>query len=136
MALLSTLLLCTLLPYTLWYCQSLFSNYREARRSGYPILVCPANTDNIIWIIFAVAFRPILARCLPAFAYGRIKAAIYGWEFLYRYELFAKLGSSFILVTPGKNKLWTADPEMASSILTRRNDFLQSPVGSCESEPQ
>lgn len=81
-------------------------------------------------MIFSVAFRPILARFLPGFIYRQIIPAIYGWEFLSRYEIFARLGSSFILVTPGKNEFWVADPETAHSILARRNDFLQSDVGS------
>ena len=134
MSLFAMLLLCIVLPYTVWYCQSLYKNYCEARRSGFPLLVCPANTGNVLWIVFAVASRPLLSRCLPSPAYNRIKAAIYGWEFLYRYEMFAWLGPSFILVTPGKNEFWTADPEMASAILTRRNDFLQSEIGSCKLE--
>jgi len=130
MALISTILLAIALPYTAWYFQSLFVNYRKARQSGFPLLVCPANTDNVIWIVFAVAFRSTLARFLPAFIYNRVKPAIYGWEFLYRNEVFERLGSSFILVTPGKNELWVADPETAHPILIRRNDFLQLPIAS------
>lgn len=130
MAIVLTLLLCSIVPYLLWNCQSLYANYREARKSGYPLLICPANPNNVLWMIFSVPSRPVLARFLPAFIYRQIIPSIYGWEFPFKYELFARLGSSFILVTPGKNELWVADPETAHSILLRRNDFVQSDVGS------
>lgn len=130
MAILSTVVLCTVVPYIIWKCQCLFSNYLQARKSGYPVFICPADTANFLWMIFSVALRPYLSKILPTFAYDRIKASIYGWEFLYRYEPFAKLGSSFILVTPGKNELWVADPETANSILARRTEFHQLEISS------
>lgn len=128
MALFSTVFLCIALPYTLWCCQSLFANYRKAQKSGFPIIVCPANTSNILWMLFSVTFRTLLAQYLPSFAYDHVKAGIYGWEFICRYELFARIGSSFILVTPGKNELWVADPEVTHSILMGKNDFFQLDV--------
>lgn len=133
MAILFTITICVVLSYAVWYFQTLFANYRKAQRSGFPILVCPVDTNNVLWMVFSVPLRPILARYLPTIAYNRIKAAIYGWEYLYRYELFAWLGASFILVTPRKNELWTADPEIAHEILTRRNDFIQMDIASGKS---
>lgn len=118
-----TILIATVLTYAIWNLHSLFANYRKARQSGFPVLVCPVNTDNVLWIIFSVKFRPILAQCLPSLVYDHLIPAIYGWEFWDRNRLFDRLGSSFILVTPGRNTLWVADPETAHSILTRRNDF-------------
>ena len=36
-----------------------------------------------------------------------------------------RLGSTFLLVTPGKNELWVADAEIAQIVLQRRKDFVQ-----------
>ena len=103
MAVLYTLILSVVVPYVLWNCQSLFANYLKARKSGLPIYVCPMNPNNIFWMIFGIPYRGLLERLLPSFAFDRVKSAIYGWEFLSRYEPFARLGSAFILVTPNKN---------------------------------
>lgn len=129
MAILTTFILCVVLPYVLWNCQSLLVNYRKARESGYPILVCPAHTNNILWMIFSVALRPLLAQYLPRSLYDRIKAGIYGWEFLSKYEMFARMGPNFMLVTPGNNELMVADPDTAHDILMRKNDFFQNEIG-------
>ena len=123
MALILTTFIGLVTAYLVWTLQSWHANYRIARRSGFPLLVTPANTNNLVWIIFSVACRPLLAR-LPAPLYARLKPAIYGWEFLYKGQVFDRLGPSFMLVMPGKNELWVADPEIAHTMLTRRNDFL------------
>ena len=73
-----------------------------------------------------------MARLLPQWAYNSVKTAIYGWEFQYKYEPFARVGPSFILVTPGKNELWVADPGVANAIMTRRNDFVQFDIANRE----
>ena len=126
----STIIIALGVAYAIWYFQPLYANYRIARQSRFPVLVSPVNTDNLIWIIFGVTFRPVLATCLPSVAYDRIIPTIYGWEFLYRNQVFDRLGSSFMLVTPGKNELWVADSEIAHSILTRRSAFLQLDIAS------
>jgi len=84
MAIPPTLVLCIVVFCAIWYCQSLLANYRKPRQSGFPLLVCPANTNNVLWMVFSVALRPILVQYLPASVYDRIKAAICGWEFLCR----------------------------------------------------
>ena len=121
----STILITAVVAYSVWYFQSLFVNYRAARRSRFPIFVSPVNHNNLIWIVVSVTLRPVLARCLPSFLYDRIIPTIYGWEFHYRNQVFDRLGLSFMLVTPGGNELWVADPEIAHVILTRPNAFIQ-----------
>ena len=122
--------ICIVAPYIIWNCQSLLSNYRKARQSGLPILICPLATNNVLWMVFSVICRPIFVRCLPSVVYEHIKPAIYGWEFLYKYEIFARLGPSFILVSPGRNEVNITDPEVAHAVLMRRNDFGQLDIGS------
>ena len=85
-------------------------------------------------MVFAVPLRPLLFRVVPSFLRDRLKPAIYGWEFLHKYEIFKKLGStSFMLVTLGRNELQTADLEVVHAILTRRDDFTPSEPGNRKS---
>ena len=130
MASFAVYVLCLVIPYLLWSCQSWFHNYQKAQQSGFPILVCPANTDNPLWIIFSVTARPLLAKYLPSFVFDRLNAGIYGWEYRVRYDLFARLGPAFMLVTPGKNELLVADPEITCNIVNRRLDFEMLPIAS------
>jgi len=44
---------------------ALFSNYRLARNCGLPIVITPANPDNLIWMIFNQLIRPYLKAILP-----------------------------------------------------------------------
>ena len=130
----STILIAFVLVYASWNLQALYANYRKARQSGFPVLVTLVDPNNLIWIIFSVAFRPVLAQYLPSFIYDRVIPTIYGWEFLHRGHVFDRLGSTFVLVTSGKNELWVADPEIAHSILTRRHAFLQQEIASRQSD--
>lgn len=74
--------------------------------------------------------RPILARFLPEPLFDRVRLSIFGWEFLDKGAIHERVGPAFILVTAGVNELWCADPHMAQSILSRRKDFVQLPIGS------
>ncbi|KAL8906169.1 MAG: hypothetical protein Q9207_002202 [Kuettlingeria erythrocarpa] len=97
---------------------------------GLPLLLCPVNPANPIWLIFAATFQPLLAQLLPSCVYNRLKVAIYGWEFRCRYTINAKLGPAFVLVTPSSNEVWIADPDMANEVLGRRQDFVQLEMAS------
>ena len=111
--------------FTIWYFSSLPKNYFLARKTGLPIIVCPVNPVNIFWLVVSVVLEPAFARYLPSFIYDQLKVGIYGWEFRFRYTVNAKLGPAFVLVTPARNEVWIADPEMAYTVLMRRNDFPQ-----------
>ena len=125
-----SLLAALLTLFTGWYFSSVPRNYQLARKTGLPILVCPVNPANPLWLVLSSTFQPALARYLPSVIYDRIDVAIYGWEFRCRYTVNAKLGPAFILVTPARNEVWIADPEMAYAVLMRRNDFKQLEIAS------
>lgn len=130
MASLIVYMLCAILPYVIWNLQSWFKNYLEARKTGFPILITPANTSNILWMLFSIPLRSFMSRTLPSSLFGRLDPAIYGWEYKSRWRIFERIGSgAFILVTPGKNELMVADPEIMHAIYSRRNDFGQSEIG-------
>jgi hypothetical protein len=50
------------------------------------------------------------------------------WEFRDKKKMHDRYGTAFMLVTPGKNELWCADPAMSQVILARRKDFIQTPM--------
>lgn len=117
--------------FTAWYFSSFPRNYFLARQTGLPIFLCPVNPANPFWLVFSTALQPTFAHYLPHSVYGdRIKVAIYGWQSRCRYTVHARLGPVFVLVTPGRNEVWIADPEMAHEVLTRRKDFLQLELSS------
>ena len=126
LALLALLVLLTL--FIVRYALALTLNYRAARATGLPCLVCPANSRSLPWMIFSVAGRPLIERVLPAWAWRRVRVQIYGWEFRLRGAPQAELGPVFWLVTPETNKLWIAEPEAAAAVLARRKAFVTLPI--------
>jgi hypothetical protein len=81
------------------------------------------NPVNILYMVFNAPMRPYMEKIIPAAIFEGILPSIYGWEFFDRYALHEKCGWTFMQVTPGPNIVWTADPDVASQILTRRKDF-------------
>jgi hypothetical protein len=109
----------------------LYRNYTIAKSSGgVPIIICPLDPDNLLWMIIKVPLRPTLKRILPRSVYDAIKISIFGWEFRDKYALHAQVGSVFWLVNPGSCELWVADPAVAQIVLARRKDFIQLPIAS------
>ena len=101
------------------------SNYLAARSWGVPILVGPLDPDAVPFIIIKVPLRPIFKALLPKSIYESFKVSIFGWEFLDKGLLHARIGPTFVYVTPTVNEVWTSDPVMAHEMLSRRKDFGQ-----------
>ncbi|CAK7207575.1 hypothetical protein SEUCBS139899_010385 [Sporothrix eucalyptigena] len=104
-----------------------YTNYRNARRSGWPVVLCPINTQNPLFMILNAPLRPYVKRYLPTAVYNRFHLATYGWEFRTKHTVHDRLGPVFVLVTTGTNELWCADPAVAQILLTRRKDFVSLP---------
>ena len=68
--------------------------------------------------------RPVVRYILPATVFAIVDLSIMGWEFHDKGIIHKRLGSAFILVTTGINRLICADPAMAQAIMTRRKDFI------------
>ncbi|KAF7506030.1 hypothetical protein GJ744_012277 [Endocarpon pusillum] len=111
-----------------WYFYKLPYYYTVARRTGLPVFLCPVTPANPAWLVFAAILQPWLACHLPRFVYNRLRPCIYGWEFRERWAMQTELGRSFVLAAPGGVEVWTADPEAAIQILSRRKDFLQMEI--------
>ncbi len=119
------LVLC--LATAVWYLSALPRNYRNARKSGLPVYFCPVNPNSPVWLVLvAVVGYSRMARILPRPLFDRIKLTIPGWEYRCRYSVNEQLGATFILVSPGSNTVFIADPEIAHAVLSRRKDFGRS----------
>ena len=72
--------------------------------------------------------RPYLKKIIPT---DGLEVSVFGWQYRTRRNSpHSRVGPVFILVTPGENEIWCSDPAMAQVILTRRKDFVQSPMAS------
>ena len=121
-----------LLLFGLWVSSnfySLFRNYLTARKTGLPILICPINNYNPLWMVSCIPLNPLYKRLLPSWIYEGIDVASYGFEFRVKSSIFQKYGPAFILATPGCNELSIIDPELITEVLKRPKDFPNTDIG-------
>ncbi|EPE04398.1 cytochrome p450 [Ophiostoma piceae UAMH 11346] len=119
-------LLVTTTLFAVWFVSSahrLYTNYRSAKLTGFPIVVCPVNPQNLLYVLVNAPLRPWLMRNLPPVVYNRFKVCTFGWQFFDRHQFHDAVGPVFVLVTTGVNQIWIADPAIAQVVLTRRKDF-------------
>jgi cytochrome P450 len=109
---------------------ALAKNYLKARKTGFPLVICPVNPNHVIWMVTCVPLRPIFKRFLPDSLFHRLNMSIYGWEAMEKFSPFAKYGQNFVFVTCGNNELNIAEPELAIEVLKRPKDFIQTEIGS------
>ena len=72
--------------WTLWNIYLITANYVTARKIGLPILICPVDTFNPLWLLA----RPVVAPTLRHLPFGLGEFARYsyiGWTWEYRYQL-------------------------------------------------
>ncbi|VUC38057.1 unnamed protein product [Clonostachys rosea] len=111
----------------LWisYCLlSLVSNYKKARTMGLPIRIIPISHTNPFWTLVD---RHVLAiiKQLP-FGLGDNNFTRYnfrGWELDDGCRSHDEMGDAFVMVTPGRNWLYIANPEALTEVFRRRADF-------------
>jgi len=120
--------------------RGLARNLAAAKHSGIPYIIVPVFTFNRFWLITHRLWLPFIRRLpnswtspwLP-YVVGIPKLVLTDlcrsfldpeWSWLYRHELFAKHGSdTLLLVAPGQNTMFVADPDVITQITNRRNDF-------------
>jgi hypothetical protein len=118
-----------LLSISIWYFSALPRNYILACKTGLPPYLSPVSPNNPVWlVIFSVVGYPAMESILPRFLFDRVKLTMMGWEFHDRYEVNRRWGDKFILVTPGVNVVFVADPEVAQEVLGRRKEFQRLDV--------
>lgn len=92
--------------FVLHKCIALASNYHRARRTGFPVIVSPAPSQNPVWLVISIVWLPYLKRFLTAKLYDHFDVAVHGWEFRQNGALHRRLGRTFALVTPDECSLW------------------------------
>jgi hypothetical protein len=111
----------------LWisYCLLLLvSNYRKARTMGLPIRIIPISHTNPFWTVVDRHVLAIIKR-LP-FGLGDNNFTRYnfrGWELDDGCRSHDEMGDAFVMVTPGRNWLYIANPEALTEVFRRRADF-------------
>lgn len=108
---------------------SLVRNYLVARQTGLPILVCPINNYNPLWMASGIPLNPLYKRILPRHLYERVNCASYGFEWREKSGIFQRYGPAFVLVTTGAVELNTVDPGLVSEVLRRPKDFPNTDIG-------
>ena len=121
-----SLLIGTVVAWALWQGNSLFNNYTAARQIGFPIIISPVSALNPLWFLTQKVFpvRSVLKR-LP-FGLGRwVTVSYLGWTFDDNYTVHMELGDTIAVVNPSYVEIFTANPDAAYEILTRRKDFIK-----------
>ena len=88
------------------------------------MVVIPVSPMNTLWILLEPFLLPLIERLpfVPAHV-GRYCRR--GWHFNDKYNTHAELGDVWVLVTPGENLLYVANPTAVKQIFDRRNDFVR-----------
>lgn len=111
-----------------WYVvttiQAFRVNLAAAKESGIPYICMPVFTFNRFWLITHKLWLPFL-RLLPrAWTESWIDLSFPDFLWKKQFSPFKELNSDiYMLVAPGKNTIYVADPKAISQITTRRNDF-------------
>ena len=99
-------------------------NLAAAKASGIKYTCVPFLMVNRAFQLASIVIVPMV-RCLPrSWTEPWFDMTLIDWEWNRRYEPFKRHGSdTFLLVTPERNVLCTADADVISQMTTRRNDF-------------
>jgi cytochrome P450 len=108
--------------YGIWSTSCLAVNLVKAKRLGFPILIRYITPTNPLWVIIGNIVITI-CRQIP-FGTGRFtRFYAPGWASNDRHKVHTELGNAFVLVSPGGNRLYIADPQVAKEILKQRKRF-------------
>ncbi|KAI0396623.1 cytochrome P450 [Xylariaceae sp. FL0594] len=101
----------------------LFQNYLAARKIGLPIRIIPISHTNPLWMLVDRRVISVIKR-IPYVGDSSFTRYNYrAWELADRYRSHAEMGDAFVLVSPGRNWLYLANPEALMDVFRRRLDF-------------
>lgn len=111
-----------------WYLVSTYQSFRvnlaAAKESGIPYICMPVFTFNRFWLVTHKLWLPLIRLLPSAWTETWIEYSVPDFLWKKQFSPFKELGSDmFMLVAPGKNTIYVADPRAISQITTRRNDF-------------
>ncbi|RYC59794.1 hypothetical protein CHU98_g6419 [Xylaria longipes] len=108
---------------TAYSMSQLAQNYLAARKIGLPIRMIPVSHTNPFWMLVDRRVLSVIKR-IPLIGNSSFTRYNYrAWELADRYYSHAEMGDAFIMVTPGRNWLYVANPKALMDIFRRRTDF-------------
>lgn len=105
----------------------LFTNYRNARRTGLKVLIAPVYQYGVFWHLtqsLCVSF----IRKLPEPLNDWCRTVHTAWLFQDGDRMIRKYGAAFIVVSPSRNMLVTSDPQAINTVLAKRKDFIKPKI--------
>ncbi|KAI0902826.1 cytochrome P450 [Ustulina deusta] len=108
---------------TAYSMSQLARNYLAACKIGLPIRMIPISHTNPFWMLVDRRVLSLVKRIPFIGNSSFIRYNYRAWELADRYYSHAEMGDAFIVVTPGRNWLYVADPEALIDIFRRRIDF-------------
>lgn len=115
-----------LLAWTLYCNLCLLRNYLAARKIGVPLRVIPIDHVNPLWMLVDTKVLSLVKK-LPG-ALGDNSFTRYNfrtWEMYDRCKSHHEMGDAFIIVTPRRNWLYLANPDVIMEMFRRRSEFPQ-----------
>lgn len=98
-------------------------NIAAAKRSGFPYFVVPISPWNRLGQIFH-KFWTRLFKLLPRKYWQDIEPVLNpNWQYVENHKLFAKLGDTFLVVSPGRIICFTENAEAIHQITSKREAF-------------
>lgn len=108
--------------YVAWSASCLAMNLAKAKAMGLPILIRYITPTNPLWIVTGNAVIT-MCRWLPFGSGHFTRFYAPGWASNDRHKVHTELGNAFVLVSPGANRLYIANPHVAKDILKQRKEF-------------
>jgi hypothetical protein len=102
----------------------LLINVQKAKSSGIPYIVSPINSLNSFWLISSKIWLPVLRLLPPKLIDPWIDVIDLDWTWHNPYGIFERLKTdTFLIATPDRLIMNTADANVIHEITTRRIDF-------------
>ncbi|KAI1359395.1 cytochrome P450 [Xylaria arbuscula] len=105
--------------------RSFWKNVQVAKDIGLPYYISPFDPVDEFSQALSFAWIPVWKFLAPRRYWDPIVEVFSpGWSFKHRYDIFERLGhDTFILVTPRRIILRTANPQVIDQVTSRREDF-------------
>ncbi|KAL7950386.1 cytochrome P450 [Trichoderma barbatum] len=96
---------------------------KEAKRSGLPYVITPCSPFWLPWKVSHKLWVPIIKLFPKSWWDGWLDIMIPNFAYRTRHEWFAKLGESFLIVTPNRLVMMTDNAETIRTITLKREQF-------------
>lgn len=112
--------------WTLYCGFCLARNYLAARKIGVPLRVIPIDHINPLWMLVDTKVLSLVRRLPGVLGDNSFTRYNYRtWEMQDRCRSHYEMGDVFMMVTPGRNWLYVANPDALMDMFRRRSEFPQ-----------